>query len=171
MKITDFGYVIKNNVLAFQKGPLSQWWGAYKGQESPFQESGWQIYNCCEQYMMSKKAWLFKDYETLLKMEKEKKPAVQKELGRQVKNFNSKAWDEAKFNIVVKGNELKFSQNPELKEFLLSTYPYILVEAAPWDKVWGCGTGPEDERTFDVNRWQGQNLLGSALMKVRASFL
>ena len=28
-----FDYPIHNNILLFQKGPLSQWYGAYKGQQ------------------------------------------------------------------------------------------------------------------------------------------
>jgi len=39
--------------------------------------------------------------------------------------------------IVTKGNFLKFSQNPELNEFLFSFDNKIIVEASPYDKIWG----------------------------------
>ena len=62
---------------------------------------------------------------------------------------------------------MKFSQNEDLKKFLLATGDLILVEASPWDAIWGCGTGPDDDTTFDPKQWQGENLLGKALMKTR----
>ena len=32
-------------------------------------------------------------------------------MGRDIKNFNIDVWNESKYQIVVKGNYLKFSQN------------------------------------------------------------
>ena len=170
MKPEDFGYVIKNGILAFQKGPLSQWYGAFQGQggTTQFHCKDGVDYNCCEQYMMHKKAMLFNDILSANKILKEKNPKKQKELGRLVKGYNEKVWEENRFKIVFDGNYYKFTQNPLLGEFLIRTRPNILVEAAPWDKIWGSGTGPTDERTFDKDRWLGLNLLGKANMQVRA---
>lgn len=163
----DFGYVEKNGVLAFQKGPLSQWYGAYKGQDGgSFYNQKLRI-NCCEQYMMLGKAALMKDSLSFEQIRHSCDPKEQKDLGRQIKNFDPKKWDEKKFDIVCKGNLLKFSQNIDERNFLVDTGDLILVEAAPWDKIWGCGTGFDDETTFDPLKWQGENLLGKALMKVR----
>lgn len=33
----------------------------------------------------------------------------------------------------------QFSQNDDLKTILFSTYPKTLVEASPYDKIWGIG--------------------------------
>lgn len=41
------------------------------------------------------------------------------------------------------GNYLKFSQNPELREILLSTGSKMIVEASPSDKIWGIGFDAE----------------------------
>jgi len=183
--MNDFNKYIslKNNVLAFSKGPLSQWWGAFEGQTGGFTHTSKRvmtfdkdgqpmgvktIFNCSEQAMMYAKACLFHNPKLADKILKEKNPKIQKELGREVENFKQPEWDKEKFNLVVFYNTLKFCQNQELRDYLESTFPYILVEAAPWDKIWGCGTDFEDERTYDVKSWQGENLLGKALMTVRS---
>ena len=46
------------------------------------------IYNCCEQYMMHKKAQLFGDETIAQKILSEKEPSNQQKLGRLIKNFN-----------------------------------------------------------------------------------
>ena len=64
-------------------------------------------------------------------------------------------------------NMAKFSQNSRLKAILLSTEDKIIVEASPYDTIWGIGLYWEDDRVLDINKWRGQNLLGKALMEVR----
>ena len=61
----------------------------------------------------------------------------------------------------------KFSQNKQLKEFLLSTSKKVIVEASPYDKVWGIGMLVDDERASTPVKWKGENKLGFALMVVR----
>ena len=90
-------------------------------------------------------------------------PGEIKKLGRQVKNFNGEIWDKNKMNIVIKENILKFSQNVELKNFLISTGDKILVEAAPHDKIWGIGMDANDPDVKNPFKWKGQNLLGFSL--------
>ena len=51
--------------------------------------------------------------------------------------------------------------------YLLSTGENVLVEASPYDRVWGIGLKQEDKRAADPIQWQGSNLLGFALMDVR----
>lgn len=58
----------------------------------------------------------------------------------------------------------KFSQNPELKEQLISTGDTLLVKASPYDKVWGIGLNEQDGKYKPL---RGENLLGNALMEVR----
>ena len=43
----------------------------------------------------------------------------------------------------------------------------ILVEAAPYDRIWGVGMRSNDPNIRDPKKWKGQNILGFALMKVR----
>lgn len=68
---------------------------------------------------------------------------------------------------VYTGNLLKFSQNEELKQKLLDTENKILVEASPYDKIWGIGLSVSDKDFYNPILWKGENLLGKILMKVR----
>lgn len=45
----------------------------------------------------------------------------------------------------------------------------MLVEASPYDRIWGIGLQAMDERAKHPNTWEGQNLLGFALMDVRTA--
>ena len=72
-----------------------------------------------------------------------------------------------KYDIVVEGNKAKFSQNPETREFLLSTGDAIIAEASPYDTIWGIGLGRDEAMKGTVGQWKGENLLGCALMDVR----
>ena len=153
-----WGHSCKENII--NKSCLSQWY------KSDFIIDDVK-YCCMEQYMMAEKAKLFNDSETLNLIMDETDQKTIKYLGRIVKNFNSNIWDENKYNIVLKGNFAKFSQNNNLKDFLLSTNDSIIVEASPYDKVWGIGMKQDDKNILDVSKWKGKNLLGFALMEVR----
>jgi len=80
---------------------------------------------------------------------------------------DEKLWYERSFDIVVDGNRAKFSQNRELKKFLLSTSNRVIVEASPYDKIWGIGMSADDKRATNPTKWRGENRLGFALMVVR----
>jgi ribA/ribD-fused uncharacterized protein len=124
-------------------------------------------FNCNEQFMMYKKAMLFGDHETAKKILETENPKTQKRLGREVKNFIPAVWDENKYLIVLRGNFLKFTQHTELKERLIATGNRLLVEASPYDNIWGIGLGYDDDRVLDQIQWKGANLLGIALTEVR----
>jgi len=68
---------------------------------------------------------------------------------------------------VTVGCREKFRQNPPLAAALLATGDTILVEASPYDRIWGVGLKWNDPRILDRSLWLGTNLLGKALMKVR----
>jgi ribA/ribD-fused uncharacterized protein len=122
--------------------------------------------------MMASKAAIMNDKETLDKIFKTKSAQKQKELGRKIRNYDEALWNEHKEDVVYYGNLWKFTQNPHLKEFILG-FPRgtIFAEAAPWDKIWGIGLGPEDPDALDISAWKGQNLLGYALMAVHEELL
>jgi len=124
-------------------------------------------YTCAEQYMMAEKARLFKDKEIEEKIMNASEPNEMKKLGKEVKNFDKTIWDKVKYSIVLNGNYYKFSQNPEMRDFLLSTGNKILVEASPLDKIWGIGLREEDVNAKNPLAWRGKNLLGFALMELR----
>jgi len=77
-------------------------------------------------------------------------------------------WSAARFELVVAGNIAKFGQNQPLRDYLLSSGDAILVEAAPRDRFWGIGLGRDHPALHDPLRWRGRNLLGFALVTVRA---
>lgn len=129
------------------------------------------VFGSVEQAMMYKKAELFEDYIIMEKLLHESFPPKCKNLGRQVKNFNSKIWDEKKYEIVRNCVEAKFTQNNYLKEKLLKTDGYMLVEASPYDGVWGVKIPEYDYRVTNINQWKGKNLLGEILMDVRTELI
>ena len=124
-------------------------------------------YNCAEQYMMAEKARLFRDEVTRKKILQSTEPDVIKRLGREVQNFDTKKWGEESYNVVVRGNIAKFSQNEDLLEVLLSTGNKVLAEASPYDKIWGIGMREAEARKAYPHVWRGTNKLGFALMEVR----
>ncbi|GMQ64653.1 NADAR family protein [Vallitalea maricola] len=142
------------------KSCFSQWW------KSDF-KVGHINYSCMEQYMMAEKARLFKDIEIEEKILASSSSKEMKELGRKVNNFNEEIWNMNKYNIVVEGNYYKFVQQSSLKKYLLNTDNKVIVEASPYDKVWGIGLREGEKGIFDPINWKGENLLGFALMEVR----
>jgi ribA/ribD-fused uncharacterized protein len=95
-------------------------------------------------------------------------PREIKNLGREIKNFNATTWNKEKFEIVKRGNYLKFKQNKNLKETLLSHCEKIFVEASPYDRIWGIGFS-KDKALDNISNW-GENLLGKALNEVCKKF-
>lgn len=153
MKTTD-------KYVFFWNGIYSQW------VHSPMVIDGVEYFSC-EQYMMHQKALFFGDTEIAEKIMESLLPSLQKALGRQVKNFNVDRWNKVCVGIVYKGNLAKFTQNEEFKKELLETGDRIIVEASPYDQIWGIGMGEEEEGIEDPINWKGQNLLGWSIMMVR----
>lgn len=125
------------------------------------------LYLTAEHYMMAEKARLFNDDEILEQILKSTSAGEVKMLGRKIKNFDASVWDTNKYKIVVKGNYLKFKQNKSLNDFLLNTKKRILVEASPYDSIWGIGMSEKDKYISNPKEWKGLNLLGYAIMEVR----
>jgi len=144
----------------FWSGPFSQWYPSRFTIDKI-------VYETAEQYMMAEKARLFKDDETLRKILKTKNPKEQKALGRQVKNFNPNVWNAKAKNIVYDGNRPKFKQDKRLLKILFETSPKTLVEASPFDKIWGIGLAEDDPRAQKRETWQGTNWLGEVLTQLR----
>jgi ribA/ribD-fused uncharacterized protein len=117
---------------------------------------------------MYQKAMLFGDKSAANHIMNTDAPMVQKQIGKLVRNFDRDVWDTHCTAIVYKANYAKFSQNPELKEELLSTDDKIIVEASPYDKIWGIAMGEEEEGIEDPANWKGLNLLGQCIMNVRS---
>ena len=140
---------------------LSNWFPA------PFSLNG-ILYPTTEHYMMAEKARLFEDAECLEKILAAKSPGAAKRFGRQVRRFDDEKWKAHRFEIVTTGNVEKFRQNDEIGEMLVRTGSKVLVEASPRDRIWGIGMGKTNPKAEDPRQWNGLNLLGFALMEVRA---
>ena len=140
---------------------LSQWFPA------SFSHSALE-FPTAEHFMMHRKAELFGDSEIAEKILGAETPGEAKALGREVCGFEEAVWAEARSEIVVAGNLAKFSQNSELREYLLATGSRVLVEASPVDPIWGIGMDKASAMDSHPNEWQGLNLLGFALMQVRS---
>ncbi|KAF8886587.1 hypothetical protein BD779DRAFT_1530495 [Infundibulicybe gibba] len=124
-----------------------------------------------EHWMMFQKAMLFSDASVareVLSITGTSKAdmAYVKSLGRKVENFSEDAWVRERERIVLEGTLHKFRQNEALKEKLLATGDRMVVEASPYDKIWGIGMGEKDAISKGGAKW-GLNLLGEALVKAR----
>lgn len=144
------------------EGYLSNWY------QSEFTDPNSGIKYCStEQWLMFQKACLFKDYATAEKVLKTTSPKTAKSLGRQVKNFDEQIWKENCRQIMFDGCLLKFSQNPDLQQYLLSTKDKVIAEASPFDKIWGIGLDAKQAKAVPKKNWPGTNWLGECLMQVR----
>ena len=161
LKFIFFWKPKKTNVI--DESCLSQWY------PSSFVD-GTIVYKTAEHYMMAEKAKLFDPSKIKIILEANTTKQV-KSLGRSIKNFDEKIWQEKSLDIVNKGNYLKFSQNKDIKKYLLSTHNKILVEASPYDKIWGVGMDINNENIKNPLKWKGENKLGFALMEVRKMLL
>jgi len=146
----------------FWSGPFSQW------HPSRFRdpETGTRYTNA-EQYMMRQKALLFGDRQTARQIMRETHPRKIKKLGRDVRGFNQAKWDAKARDIVYRGNQLKFSQNPGLRDQLFATHGTTLVEASPNDRIWGIGLRASDSKAKSRRTWRGTNWLGETLTRLR----
>lgn len=142
--------------------------------ESPF--SNWHLaefsvddtnYNCTEQYMMYQKAILFGDEEMVTEILKTSSPKQQKALGRKVKNFDVKVWETHCKQIVYDGNHAKFTQNESLLQALMATEGTTIVEASPFDRIWGIGLSAKNPKAASRSTWRGKNWLGEVLTQLR----
>ena len=143
-----------------EASPFSQWYRcSFTASELTFM--------CAEQYMMHGKALLFGDAAIAAEILAADHPRQHKALGRKVKNFDDQKWRANRELIVKAGSRAKFTQNEDLRALLLGTAGTTLVEASPYDKIWGIGLAASDPRAQDAKQWKGQNLLGKILTALR----
>ena len=145
---------------------------AFSGAASPlsnfhpatFQVDG-NFFSTSEQYFQYHKAKLNNDMESARKILSESSPAKCKQTGDKVKIINTELWDERdSLKVMYDGCIAKFTQNKNLRSFLLSTKSAQLVEGRN-DKFWGAGKWIDELQTNVT--WEGSNHLGKILMRVR----
>ena len=54
---------------------------------------------------------------------------------------------------------------------MVNTGDRVLVEASPFDPIWGIGLDQNKPDIQNPHTWKGENLLGFALMEVRDRLL
>ena len=81
-------------------------------------------------------------------------PIQCKQLGRRL--CYNKSWEDVREDVMREGVFRKFSQNKALRDLLLSTHPFPLIEASPYDAFWGEGV-----------HGTGRNMLGVILVDTR----
>ena len=156
---------------------FSQW---YRG--NPIVING-RSYITAEQYMMSEKALLFNDLDMYRAIMNEPDPDKCKKLGRQVKGFVGHVWEAAFREIIFHGNLGKLQSDIEIVDALLETGKAVLIEASPYDDIYGAGMKKEDLLNPDgtlktlPQNWhkkgstrQAENNLGFILMGIRDLF-
>ena len=80
--------------------------------------------------MMAEKARLFRDRRTEELIMSSPDPSAHKRIDRGVRNFDNAVWDRVREDPVVARNFAKVSQNPNMKQHLLSTGTIFLLRPA-----------------------------------------
>ncbi|KAI1776822.1 hypothetical protein F4818DRAFT_360249 [Hypoxylon cercidicola] len=160
-----------------ETGFLSQWYRApFRDRSDPS-----RTYPTAEHYMMYHKAVLFGDLAIAGRILAAGDPREVRALGRAVAHFDAAVWKRERERVVREANWCKFSlpasspgeeeeggsdeAETKLRDALLATGDRPLVEASPFDRIWGIGfRAANAERNRP--RW-GLNLLGKCLMEVR----
>ena len=124
---------------------------------------------CTEQAFMYEKAVCFGDTATAKKILQSGTPMDAKELGRQVKPFDTDTWETHRYGVMVAVNKEKYRQNPDLLKRLMDPKfdGKTFVEASPIDGIWGIRMPQGTPGIDDEANWRGRNLLGKALTEVR----
>ena len=143
----------------FWGGPFSNWY------PSNFVVEG-RRFNCGEQFMMFEKAMTFEDEITANVIMETSNPRDQKKLGRKVRNYDDKVWSEVRYEKVKRGLLEKYKQDPFFYNYLKERKDKIIVEASPYDRIWGIGFGENDPDLLEKKDKWGLNLLGRCIMEI-----
>ncbi|MEK3956108.1 MULTISPECIES: NADAR family protein [unclassified Psychrobacillus] len=120
-----------------------------------------------EQAVMYRKAKFFGAEEIAKRILQAKTPERAKELGRSEEiPFEQSAWEQNREAIYESVLLDKF-RTGSIREQLLRTGQKTLVEASPYDKIWGIKLAITHPDIENPSKWRGQNLLGKVLERVR----
>ncbi|HEU0298862.1 MAG TPA: NADAR family protein [Longimicrobium sp.] len=153
-----------------ERSPLSQWHRAVFALLEPWEGAPQRRvikFGNAEQWMMAAKAAHFRDQTSYLRLLSTPAPQRAKALGRLVTPFDPAEWSRVARGYVRTGNLAKFSQNQTMREHLLATGNSLIVEASPYDRIWGIGLRADHPDARNPARWRGTNWLGEVLMDVR----
>jgi ribA/ribD-fused uncharacterized protein len=139
--------------------------------EAPFTFEG-KLYDTVERCYQLARANKAGDQVLAQRIADAKTPAECKRYGDMVRfpNRSFRQWDQQKEQIMRAVLVQKFSQNDNVRQYLLNTKNLHLGEASPTDKFWGTGAGLNSQTATDQNAWVGNNKLGQLLMQLRDEF-
>ena len=128
-----------------------------------------RYWSTSEKYFMYQKAMTFYDTKIAEEILKLEEPREIKKLGREVKNFNESVWNNVREEIMYRGVKAKFEQDTISKQCLLMPEykDKHFVEGSPIDKIWGVGIRYDNSKIDNKENWDGLNLLGKILDRVR----
>jgi len=69
--------------------------------------------------------------------------------------------------LVAVGSLAKYTQIQSLGDAMLAKGDRPLLEASPYDRMWGIGIGIDPAALRAEQQWHGKNQLGRVLMAVR----
>ena len=152
----------KNEILAFFTGatPLSNFF------KTDIKIDG-KNFTSVEQFFQYKKALFAERADIAQKIHNTDLPAGCKHAGDGLQVDNDQ-WLPLAKQAMYTGCLAKFQQDCYARSFLVDTENLILAEASN-DKTWGIGMSIKDEKLKEIKNdtWQGQNLLGNILMRIR----
>ncbi|MBP3732167.1 MAG: NADAR family protein [Bacilli bacterium] len=127
-----------------------------------------------EHLFMFLKAKFFGDFEVAKAILDTPDPKTAKKLGRAVRGFNEKKWEEYREKAMWIAIELRYISDQRFRDYLGK--PEFegkkFVEANPYDKIWSCGYLEDDPRVdLPEETWPGLNLLGHLLDKLREKYV
>ncbi|MCY9861308.1 NADAR family protein [Vibrio coralliirubri] len=124
-------------------------------------------FSCVEQFYMYSKAVIFNDQVMADAILNTNDPAKIMQLNALMKTHDYADWSvERRYKIMVAGTYAKYFQNPNLLRQLLETGDRVILESSP-NKVWGIGVDINSQFLQNRKYWNGDNLLGKAIMDVR----
>ena len=113
------------------------------------------------------KAIHFEDAATADKVLCTRSPAIAKQLGSKVVNFDRTNWDCVKGTILMSLLRIKFADGTEMANSLKSTIGRSLAEAGR-SKSFAIGISLNHNYIFDISKWSPNcNLHGKCLMEIR----
>ena len=120
---------------------------------TPLEEDG-RKYKTSEHRFMWGKAMLFNDLDMADEILLAPSPRKAKNLGRKVRGFDEKIWEENSVKIMANALHLKFSQDVDARKTLFDTGTRIIAEATPRDRIWGIGMGTQNPARLDPSTWK-----------------
>lgn len=118
-----------------------------------------------KQHIQAKKAELFNDDETHLKIIQSTRPYELKRLGSRFKNFDKQTWENQATSRQIAQDACIAKFHQHLKNTFLETGDKMIGETST-DQFWGIGKTLNGASVFGKDYWSN-NLLGKVLMAVR----